>query len=100
MTELTNAAFFQAKSGKTEDLGARLLTLVEPTRLEPGCIRYDSLQSTDDPNAWLAYEVWRSPADFEAHMNAPYIAAFMPLVLELCERDVEICVYTRRSHNS
>jgi hypothetical protein len=33
-------------------------------------------------------------------MNAPYIAAFMPLVLELCERDVEICAYTRRSHNS
>jgi hypothetical protein len=37
MTILTNAAFFKAKPGQRDTLGARLLKLVAPTRQEAGC---------------------------------------------------------------
>lgn len=97
MTQLTNAAFFRAKEEAVDELGERLLALVEPTRREPGCIRYEIYQSEDDPQNWFIHEDWRTPADFDAHMNAPYIADFMPLVPGLCERDVEIRSFVPRS---
>jgi len=30
-------------------------------------------------------------ADFEAHMQTPYVKAFMKKVSELCEKDSEVC---------
>lgn len=96
-TELTNAAFFTAKPGQSESLGARLLGLVGPTRREPGCLRYDIYHSADDPDAWFVYEDWRSQADFDAHMRTPYVQAFMADVPNLCADDVEICAYRRVS---
>jgi quinol monooxygenase YgiN len=77
MTILTNAAFFKAKPGQRDTLGARLLKLVAPTRQEAGCLRYDIFRSKDDPDAWFVYEDWRSAADFGAHMQTPYVQAFM-----------------------
>ncbi|WP_207458249.1 putative quinol monooxygenase [Azospirillum sp. SYSU D00513] len=97
MAVLTNAAFFTAKPGRGEELGARLLDLVAPTRREPGCLRYDIYRSTDLADAWFVLEEWRSRADFDAHMQTPYVAAFMMLVPELCEGEVEICGYEMRS---
>jgi quinol monooxygenase YgiN len=100
MTQLTNVAFFRAKRETVEELGSRLLALVESTRSEPGCSRYDIYQSSNDPQDWFIHEDWRSPADFDAHMQAPYISAFMPLVPDLCERDVEIRSFVPRSSES
>lgn len=100
MTQLTNVAFFRAKRDTIDQLGAHLLGLVEPTRREPGCSRYEIYQSPDDPQDWFIHENWRSPSDFDAHMRAPYIAAFMPLVPQLCERDVEIQSFIPRSLQS
>ncbi len=100
MSELTNAAFFTARTGRSEELGARLLELVAPSRSEPGCLRYDIYQSVDDPNAWFVYEDWRSRADFDAHMSTPYVTAFLSQVPELCAADVEICGYIRRSSDA
>lgn len=97
MTTLTNAAFFRAKPGRSEDLGARLLALVEPTRAEPGCLRYDIFQSVSDPNEWFIHEDWHDRRAFEMHMATPHVAAFMPLIAELCERDVEIRAFQPRT---
>jgi quinol monooxygenase YgiN len=38
MSQVTNLAFFRARSGQNEALGAALAALVEPTRLEAGCL--------------------------------------------------------------
>ena len=97
MKALTHAAFFRARPNLSKALGARLLELVSPTRDEAGCLRYEIYRSTDDPDAWFAFEDWRSPADFEAHMQTHYVKAFMEKVPELCERDVEICSYEKVS---
>jgi hypothetical protein len=41
MSQVTNLAFFRARRGQSEALGAALAALVEPTRLEAGCLNYD-----------------------------------------------------------
>jgi quinol monooxygenase YgiN len=70
--ELTNNAFFTAKPGLSETLGARLLALLAPTRQEPGCTQYEIFRSADHPDASFVYEDWRSQADFQAHMGTAY----------------------------
>jgi quinol monooxygenase YgiN len=97
MAELTNAAFFNAKPGRSEELGFELLQLVSPSRQEEGCLRYEIHQSKDDPNAWLVLEDWRHPSDFDLHMATDYVQAFMAKVADLCTEEVEICGYRRRS---
>jgi len=42
------------------------------TRKEPGNVRFDVSRCTDDPTRFLLYEVYRSPADFETHHQAPH----------------------------
>ena len=71
MKALTHTAFFRAKPNLSKALGARLLELVSPTRGEAGCLRYEIYRSTNDLDARFAFEDWRSPVDFEAHMQAP-----------------------------
>ena len=61
MSPVTNLAFFRARSGRSEALGAALAALVEPTRLEAGCLNYDLHRSVDDADVWFVYENWRSP---------------------------------------
>jgi quinol monooxygenase YgiN len=41
MSQVTNLAFFRARRGQSEALGAVLAALV-PTRLEAGCLNYTS----------------------------------------------------------
>jgi quinol monooxygenase YgiN len=40
MSQDTNLAFFRARRGQSESLGAALDALVEPTRLEAGCLNF------------------------------------------------------------
>ena len=39
---------------------------------EPGCLRFDVVQSQEDPNRLLLYEVYRDEAAIEAHRQAPH----------------------------
>ena len=75
---LTLVVFSRAKPGKEEELGERLLALVEPSRAEEGCISYDMHQSKDDPAVWMAYENWRSEDDLALHFEQPYLKLSPP----------------------
>ncbi|MFC4235195.1 putative quinol monooxygenase [Thalassospira xianhensis] len=74
--QLTVLAIARAKPGKENELGKRLLVLVEPSRAEEGCISYEIHQSNDDPAIWMAYENWRSDEDLALHFETPYLRAF------------------------
>jgi len=66
-------AHFTAKPGKEEELSTFLRGLVEPTRREPGCIRYELNQDLDDPTAFSFVETFADRAGFDAHCRMPYI---------------------------
>src|SRR5438132_66632 len=60
MSQVTNLAFFRARRGQSEAVGAALAALVEPTRLEAGCLNYDLHRSVDDADVWRApLSPWR-----------------------------------------
>ncbi|MBB5712470.1 putative quinol monooxygenase [Sphingomonas xinjiangensis] len=91
------AAFFEAKPGCSTQLGDRLLALVEPTRRERGSLRYDILQSLDDPNRWHVLEEWSDRGAFDAHMAQPRVVAFLDSAPALCVDEPQLVFLECRS---
>jgi quinol monooxygenase YgiN len=58
-------------------LRAALEKLVPITRSEYGCLQYDLHQDNENPAHFLFYENWESRELWQAHMNAPHLAAYM-----------------------
>lgn len=46
---------------------------------EPGCLRFDVLQDTEDPQTICLYEVFRSEADLETHRSHGYYTRWMEM---------------------
>jgi quinol monooxygenase YgiN len=93
MSELTNVACITAKPGKSTQLGAELRRLMGLTRSEPGCERYEIHRSMRDSQAWLILESWCSTTDFDEHMQAQYVTAFLAKVPDLCTGEIDIRGY-------
>lgn len=95
--QLTLVVYSRAKPGMEEELGKRLLALVEPSRAEEGCISYDMHQSQEDPAVWLAYENWRSEEDLASHFEQPYLRAFADTKDEILDGPLDIRKFTIKS---
>ena len=52
-------------------------------RDEPGCLRFDVLQDSSDPNKFFFYEVYRDESAIEAHRATPHYARWRALAPEL-----------------
>lgn len=72
---LTAVTFIRGPEGSEQDLMTELLSTTAPTRAEPGNLRYDLYQSPTNKNYFMRFEVWRSPADLEAHKLTPHLKA-------------------------
>ena len=68
-------ATVKARSGQEEAVKEALLSLVEPTRKEPGCLLYNLHQSKTDPTVFLFYEQWASQEALDAHGKTPHMRA-------------------------
>jgi len=66
-------AHFTAKPGKEEELSAFLQGLVEPTRREPGCVRYELNRDLDEPATFSFVETFADRQGFDTHCKMPYI---------------------------
>jgi autoinducer 2-degrading protein len=51
---------------------AASLDNAQNTRKEPNNVRFDVLQSEDDPNRFLLYEVYRAKEDFTSHQKTAH----------------------------
>jgi autoinducer 2-degrading protein len=50
---------------------------------EPGCRRFDVLQSSDAPGEFILYEAYASPADAIAHKETAHYAAWRDAVADM-----------------
>jgi quinol monooxygenase YgiN len=75
--DLNVVAVLTAKDGHRDRLQKALISLIEPTRAEDGCISYHLFDSQLNENAFITVEVWRSQADLDAHMQTPHIKAVL-----------------------
>lgn len=62
-----------AQPDKVEELQALLHGLLDPTRKEPGCIRYQLLQNKADPTDFTFVEEWADDAALDAHLLTPHV---------------------------
>jgi quinol monooxygenase YgiN len=73
---LTVVARIRAR-GKGDALAELLVEQAGVVRkAEPGCLVYRMHRSTTDAELFLVYEVYADDAAFEAHRNAPHLAAY------------------------
>jgi len=63
-----------ARSETVDQVRRILLELIEPSRVEPGCVKYDLLQNADDPTDFTFVETFASEEALKDHAAAPYIA--------------------------
>ncbi len=49
-------------------------------RDEPGCLRFDVIQDSSDPNCIYLYEVYQDEAAFQAHTEAPHFVRWRETV--------------------
>ena len=77
MPRLTIIAHIHAHPDQIDLVRAELQKLVPITRAEEGCIQYDLHQDNENPAHFMFYENWTSRTLWQAHMNAPHLAAYM-----------------------
>ena len=77
MAQLTIVAHIKAKSDQTDLVKSELAKLVDITRSEDGCLQYDLHQDNENPAHFLFYENWESREQWQVHMNAAHLQAYM-----------------------
>ena len=55
---------------------------------EPGCRRFDAVQSTTDEHHWLLYEIYDDEVAFESHRTTAHFREWRAAVGELVEHQV------------
>lgn len=88
---LTVVAVFRARPGHEAALGAALLAMLEPSRLDAGCLNYDLHSSDDDPGLFFFHETWRSVDHHLAHLDTPHVRHLLAISPDLLrERILEL----------
>lgn len=78
-----------------EETKRLMLSLLAPTRAEPGCLRYDVHQNTADATDFTFYETWAAEADLQRHLASPHIAAALAALPAVAEVPPDIRRYRR-----
>lgn len=69
------AVVLKAKPGEEQAVKEALLSMVEPTRKEAGCLCYNLHESKSDKGQFMFYEQWASQAALDAHAKSPHMKA-------------------------
>jgi len=87
-------ARIEAQPDKVAEVRELLVSLVEPTRQETGCITYELLQNIKRPIDFTFVEEWTSEAALEAHANSDHLKAVGPKLRPITTAAPDIRVYT------
>jgi quinol monooxygenase YgiN len=79
-----------AKRGRECEGRELLKTLVEPSRKEDGCLRYDVLELLDRPGHFVILSDWTSKAAVDAHPQSPHMTAIIPKIPLIYEDPLRI----------
>jgi quinol monooxygenase YgiN len=67
----------QLQRGARDEILARVPEVQAATRAEPGCVAYDFLTYSDDPDRLVFVESWRSKEAHEWHLEQENTKAFI-----------------------
>jgi quinol monooxygenase YgiN len=83
-----------AKPGKATELISALREVAEPTRAQPGCIRF-GLYQLDGPGATIVgIERWASAADHERHLAGAHFRRLASRMADLVAEPPRVVTHT------
>jgi quinol monooxygenase YgiN len=91
--KVTVLALVKAKDGMEGTVRQELLSLVNPTRLEPGCMNYDLHQAMEDKSLFFFYENWKSMEDLERHRETAHLKTFREKAGGLLAKPIEVTLF-------
>lgn len=65
--EITKKVVFVAKEDSINELKALLITMIEASREEEGCLLYNIYQLTEKPTEFVVVETWENQSFLDAH---------------------------------
>jgi len=77
MTHLTIVANIKANTDQINLVKTELLKLIEPTRAEEGCIKYQLHQDNENSAQFMFYEVWQSRELWQTHMSSKHLLDYI-----------------------
>ncbi len=80
-TEITVMAYFTAKEGREEELRNELLALVRPAGQEPGVLRFELYESSENPRMVAALDTFASQEALDSHVASAPVSRFFNEVL-------------------
>jgi quinol monooxygenase YgiN len=86
-------AKIKAKPDKIEELKAELVAMMEPSRAESGCVKYNLHVSDEDEAQFMFYEVWRSKEDFNLHIETPHLQGLLAKMGEFIEGELDVSMW-------
>ena len=72
-------AHIEAKEGQLELVKKEVLALIEPTKKEQGCLRYELHQDHENSNLFIFTEEWENQDLWQKHMENTHLQAFVKM---------------------
>jgi quinol monooxygenase YgiN len=94
---LTVTAQIAAKPGQENEVRRLLLSLLGPSRQDPGCINYDLHQGIEGPSQFLLHENWTSENLLEQHLQTPHVQSVLGKLKELVAEPPQIKLWQKIS---
>ena len=82
---LTVVAVFRSRPGREHELADVLAAMLEPTRAEHGCQRYDLHRVDGDLGLFFFDEIWTTADDHARHVQSPHVQALLARASALYE---------------
>ena len=95
--KITVIARFKAKQEASSQLKELLLSLIETSRSDKGCIRYDLHQALDDPELFIFYETWENKELLSEHSASACIRQFRSKAKSLLAAPPEVILLSKIS---
>lgn len=89
---VTVFASFRPLPGKADELRELLSWMVEHTRAEPGCDRYDLYRRAETGETFHLFERYRDQEALAAHRTAEHYVEYRRRVADLLEGGVDVVV--------
>jgi quinol monooxygenase YgiN len=87
---ITKLIQLKAKPGKSTELDTLVQSLIEPSRNEVGCIKYDAY--SDESGTIYLLEEWKSAENLDAHKLTAHFLKFKDAGPELIEEKGSIAL--------
>jgi len=88
--QITILATIHARAGREADVEARMRIMVEASRKEAGCLRYDMHRAEDDGASFIMVEYWASAQALGLHDDSAHMAALRADLPHMLDRPIEV----------